>query len=151
MFYKYSPPSEGNTHMISGRVTDVYHGVPVGEVVVVLSDGTRLQLVYPFTVQGLYSAIGYDDVQLAELLVGNVIQCRRMTHLPWAVEINAGDTKIDNYKLTAEEITLTRVVIVILTLVMLAFAAWGEMAYIYPKYRRYVKAEKKRARKLKQN
>lgn len=147
MFQRYSPPNENNTSMINGTVTEVYHGVPKGEVVVVMSNGDSLRLQYPWGIQNLYSTIGYDIAQLADLLEGNVIQCRRMNRVPWAVEIHIGDTIIDNSKLTSEQCIVTRVSIVVLGLIGLAFPISADVIYLRGKYKCYRKAEKKRARK----
>ena len=149
MFKRYSPPSENNTSLINGTVTEVYHAVPKGEIVVAMSNGDLLKLVYPMGIRNLYSTIGYDVVQLADLLEGEIIECRRMDHLPWAVEIYVGDTKIDNNKLTTQQVVVTRVAIVILGLIMIAFPISGDVIYLKSKYKCYLKEKKKQERKAK--
>ncbi len=149
MFGRYAPPNEKNTISTSGTVSEVYHAVPKGEVVVSLSNGEKLKLVYPMGIQNLYSTIGYDIDELADLLEGQVIQCRRMEHLPWAVEITVGDTKLDNIKLTAQQMVVTRVAIVIVGAIMLALCVGGEAVYLKAKYQAYRKIKRKQERKAK--
>ena len=147
MLKKHSPPNENNTVLTNGTVCDVYHAVPKGEVVISISNGELLKLVYPLGIQNLYSTIGYDVDELADLLVGKVIQCRRMNDLPWAVEIDVDDTKIDNTKLTSLQVILTRVGIIILGLILIAFPICGDVAYLKSKYKCYLKVKKKQERK----
>jgi len=70
MFKRYSPPNKNNTHLISRTVTEVYRTVPTSEVVIAMSNGNSLKLVYPGGIDDLYSAIGYDLEQHADLLEG---------------------------------------------------------------------------------
>ncbi len=149
MFHKYSKPSEKNTSMARGAVADVYYSTGPKEVVVEMSDGEKFQLVCPWRSKDLYNAIGYDIDQLAELLEEQNIEYRKMDNLPWMVEIYINNTVIDNNKMTSEEIVTTRVAIVILGLIMLAFAICGEVVYVNSKYKIYKKAEKKRIRSAK--
>lgn len=95
MFKRYSPPNESNTSVMSGTVTEVYYTAPGERVVVIsMSDGDKLKLVSPYTLGNLYSTIGYDIEELADLLEGKDIEYRRMNDLPWAVEISVGDIKL---------------------------------------------------------
>lgn len=149
MFHKYARPNENNTSVINDTVTDVYYKMPKGEVVVVVSNGESLQLVYPWSIHDLYSTIGYDVDELADLLEGNIIECRRMNRVPWALEIYIGDIKIDNSKLTIDQIVFTQGSIVILGLLMLAFPIVGYIYYFKAKYKYYMKAKKKQERKEK--
>ncbi len=149
MFNRYSMPNEDNTSIISGKVTDVWHGVPSGKVVVEISNGDSLQLVYPFRIRTLYSHIGYDCDELADLLIGKNVKCLRMNQLPWALEIYADDIVIDNNKLTEDQIIVSRIGIIFLSLIMIAITLVGEVEYLKPKYKRYKKAEKARIKKLK--
>lgn len=151
MFVRYSLPSKDNTSIISGTVIEVYHGVPSGGVFVEMSNGEVLKFVYPWGIQNLYSIIGYDTTQLAALLEGKHVECLRMNRLPWAVEIYVDDIIINNSKLTAEQIIVTRISIVITGMIMLAFPIVGDVLYLKAKYKCYVKAEKKRTRKLNQH
>ena len=149
MFDKYSKPTEENTSISSGTVTDVYYATGIKEIVLEMSDGEQFHLVCPWLPQNLYNAIGYDLDQLAELLEGQNVEYRKMDKLPWVVEIYINDIVIDNNKMTSEEIVTTRVCIVILGLIMLAFPICGEVACIKGKYKIYRKAEKKRVRSAK--
>jgi hypothetical protein len=149
MFQKYSPPNEENTFTISGTVTEVYHAVPRGEVVIAMSNGDLLKLVYPWGIRNLYTTIGYDVEQLADLLEGKDIVCRRMNHLPWAVEICLGDIRINNHNLTSDQMVVTRVSIVVLGLPMFALVICGDVMYLQPKYKSYLQEKRKLARKAK--
>lgn len=149
MFHKYAMPNENNTSVISGTVTDVCHKFPKGEVVLDVSNGESLRLVYPWGIHNLYSTIGYDIDELVDLLEGNIIECRRMNRVPWALEIYIGDIKIDNSKLTIDKIVSTQASIVILGLLMLAFLINGDIIYLKQKYKCYIKAKKKQERKAK--
>jgi len=132
-------------------VADVYHGGKNKGVIVEMSNGDQLQLVYPNFSGELYSAIGYDLDELCELLEGEEIEYRRMDHLPWIVEIYVYDIVIDNNILTVKQINATRIGIVILGVIMLAFPICGDVAYIKKQYRCYKKSEKKRARKARRS
>ena len=149
MFDKYSKPNEDNTSMEFGTVADVYYTTGTKDIVLEMSDGEQLHLVYPWFPKDLYEAIGYDLDQLVELLEGQKVEYRKMDKLPWVVEIYINDIVIDNNKMTSEEIDTTYVAIVIIGLIMLAFPVCGEVAYIKAKHKIYKKAEKKRVRSAK--
>ena len=149
MFQKYSPPNEDNTFVICGTVTEVYHAFPKGEVVISLSNGDSVRLVYPWGLQNLCEEIGYDIEQLADLLEGEDIKCRRMNDLPWAVEINAAHTQIDNSELTNDQMTVARVGISVLGVIMLAFVIGGDLMYLEPRYQRYLQETRKLSKKAK--
>lgn len=149
MFQRYGPPNESNTTVITGTVTEVYHAVPRDEVVLKMSDGVLLKLVYPTGIYELESALGYDVGQLARLLEGEAVQCRIMEYWPWVVEISAGDIKIDNYALTVQQAKVSRMGIIIVGFIVLALTAGVEAMYLKTQYDRYRKAEKKRQRKEK--
>ena len=151
MFVKYSYPSEENTSMASDTVADVYYAVGVDVVIVEMSNGDQLQLVYPNFSGELYSAIGYDLDELCELLEGEEIEYRRMDRLPWVTEIHVNDIVINNNELTNKQIIVSRIAIVIIGLIMLAFPICGDVAYIKKQYRCYKKSEKKRARKARRS
>ena len=108
-----------------------------------------MRLVYPWGIQNFYTTIGYDLEQLADLLEGEDIECRRMNDLPWAVEICIDDITIDNYTLTREQMLLTRSGIVVLGLIMLAFVICGDVMYLQTKYKSYLQEKRKLARKAK--
>ena len=147
MFDKYSYTSGENTSTEIGTVSDVYYATGIKAVMVEMSDGNRFQLEYPNFPKELYSKIGYDLDELCELLKGKEIEYRRMDRLPWIVEIRVGDVLIDNNELTNKQITATRICIVIIGLLMLAFPIAGDFSYLKNKYRLYQKAEKKIKRK----
>ncbi len=150
MFKRYSPPNESNTAVMSDTVTEVYYTAPGERVVVIaLLDKDPLKLVSPYTLNNLYSSISYDIDELANLLEGKDIKYRRMNDLPWAVEIYVGDTKIDNTKLVTHQMNLTRVGIVIVGLILLAFVICGDVMYLKAKFKRYLKVKKKQDRKAK--
>ncbi len=150
MFEKYSIPNENNTSVMSATVTDVYYGGShYRDIEIAISNDKPLILVAPYSVSHLCDTIGYDVDQLAQLLEGKTIEYRRMNDLSWIVEINVGDTKIDNSKLTIQQMIITRVAIVILGLLMLAFSINGYVVYLKAKYKRYLKAKKKQERKEK--
>lgn len=150
MFKRYSPPNENNTSTMSDTVTEVYYTAPGERVVVIaLLDKEPLKLVFPYTLNNLYSTIGYDIDELANLLEGKDIEYRRMNDLPWAIEIYVGDTKIDNTKLTTQQMYFTRVGIVIIGLIMLAFAVCGDIVYLKSRYRIYQKVKRKQNKKAK--
>lgn len=146
MFQEYALPNENNTSVISGTVTDVYYTRRSG-VVVDVSNGDSLRLVYPRSIHELYSAIGYDVDGLADLLEGKTIECRRMNRVPWALEIYVDDIKIDNNKLTTDQIGFTQKGIVILGLLMLTFLIGGDIIYLKAKHQYYIKAKRKQERK----
>lgn len=147
LFDVYSAPSEENTSLESGTVSDVYYVSPRDVVIIEMSNGDQFQLVNPYFPRELYSAIGYDLDELAELLEGEEIEYLRMSKSPWIVEIYIDEAVIDNNVLTAEQITVTRIAIVIIGLIVLAFPIVGDILYIEQKYKLYKKAEKKRKRK----
>ena len=146
LFIQYTKPNEDNTSVSSGTVADIYHGGKKG-LIVEMSGGEQFQLVYPLYSGELYSAIGYDLNGLSELLVGEKIEYRRMNMLPWVIEIYLDGVVIDNNELTDKQITATRICVLILGAIMLAFPVAGEIAYIKNKYKLYKRAEKKRLRK----
>ena len=151
MFDKYSAPSEVNTSIEQGTVKDVYYGVGTDAVMVEMSDGTALQLAYPNFPQELYSSIGYELDELAELLNGKQIEYKRMTKVPWIVEIYVDSTVVDNTELTSKQIIATRIGIVIIGLIMLAFPIAIDGTYLKDKYKLYKKAEKKKMRQARRN
>ena len=134
MFVKYSYPSEENTSMASDTVADVYYAVGADVVIVETSEGKKFQLVYPNFQSELYSTIGYDLDELCNLLIGKEIRYLRMDHLPWIVEIYVDDIVINNTELTNKQIVATRICIVIIGLIMLAFPICGDVAYIKKQY-----------------
>ena len=151
MFVKYSYPSEENTSMASDTVADVYYASGKKVVIVEMSNGDQFQLVYPNFAKELYATIGYDLDELCNLLIGQEIRYLRMDHLPWIVEIYVEDIVINNTELTNKQIVATRICIVIIGLIMLAFPICGDIAYIKNQYRCYKKSEKKRLRKERRN
>ena len=151
MFAKYSYPSEENTSIASDTVADVYYASGKNVVIIEMSNRDQFQLVCPNFQRELYSTIGYDLDELCELLEGEKIEYRRMSKLPWIVEIYINETVIDNNVLTFKQMTVTRIAIVIIGLIMLAFPIAGEVLYIKEKHKIYKKEEKKRARKARRN
>lgn len=147
LYFKYTPPNDENTCISRGTVVDVYHGVPGGIVGVVLEGGEELRFVYPWRIQGLYSAIGYDVDALADLLEGKTVEICRMEKLPWIISISVDDTVIDNKDLTNDKCVTDRIAIAILEMIALALAVCGEIAYLQEIHKKHKKAEKKRLRK----
>ena len=147
MFNRYSKPSEKNTSIESGAVAEVYYAVGKNVVIVEMSNGDQFQLVYPNFARELFSTIGYDLDELDELLKDNEIEYRRMSELPWIVEIYVDGLTINNNELTEKQIVATRIGIVILGIIMLVFSISGDVIYLKNKYKQYKKAEKKRVRK----
>jgi len=130
LFLQYSGPSEKNTTRSVGTVTKVYHGGKHHGIVIKMSTGEQLQLVYLNFSDELYSAIGYDLDALCELLEGKTIEYRRMDRLPWVTEIYVDGITIDNNVLTAKQIIASRIAVVILISIMLAFPICSEVFYI---------------------
>ena len=151
MFVKYSYPSEENTSMASDTVADVYYASGKKVVIVEMSNGDEFQLVYPNFPRELYSTIGYDLDELCQLIKGKEIRYLQMDHLPWIVEIYIDDIVIDNNVLTAKQMSVTRIAIIIIGLIMLAFPISGDVVYVKSKYKQYKKAEKKRTKKAQRN
>ena len=151
MFAKYSYPSEENTSMASDTVADVYYVSGKKVVIVEMSNGDQFLLVYPNFPKELYVTIGYDLDELCNLLTGKEIRYLQMDHLPWIVEIYVDDIVINNTELTNKQIIVSRIAIVIIGLIMLAFPICGDVAYIKKQYRCYKKSEKKRARKARRS
>ena len=151
MFVKYSYPSEENTSMASDTVADVYYAVGADVVIVEMSNGDQFQLVCPNFAKELYATIGYDLDELCQLLKGKEIRYLQMDHLPWIVEIYIDDIVIDNNVLTAKQMSVTRIAIIITGLIMLAFPISGDVVYVKSKYKQYKKAEKKRTRKARRS
>ena len=151
LFIQYTKPNGDNTSISGGSVADVYYGGKKKGVIVEMSNGDQLQLVYPNFSGELYSAIGYDLDELCDLLIGKEIRYLRMDHLPWIVEIYVDDIVINNTELTNKQIVATRICIVIIGLIMLAFPICGDITYIKKQYRYYKKSEKKRARKARRS
>ena len=151
LFIQYTKPNGDNTSISGGSVADVYHGGKKKGVIVEMSNGDQLQLVYPNFSGELYSAIGYDLNELCELLEGEEIEYRRMDRLPWVTEIHVNDIVINNTELTNKQIVATRIGIVIIGLIMLAFPICGDVAYVQKQHKHYKKAEKRRARKARQS
>jgi Na+/alanine symporter len=147
MFHWYAQPDGDNTFVVKDTVLEVYHAKR--EIVIEMENEEAVKFVYPWGIQNLYSTIGYDVSQLADLLEGEAVECLRMDHLPWAVEIKVGDTIIDNRELTGQETVVTRVGVVILGLLMLAFTIAIDAVYLKERYRRYLKSKKKQERKAK--
>lgn len=143
MFDKYSVPSEENTSVASNTVEEVYYATGIESVIIEMSDGEKFQLVCPGFQQELYSTIGYNLTQLSELLEGKEIEYRRMNKLSWIVEIYIDGITVSNKELTSKQITLTRIGMIILSLIMLTFPIGGAIIYIEGKYKLYIKAEKK--------
>ena len=151
MFAKYSYPSEENTSTASDTVADVYYVTGKNVVIVEMSNGDQFQLVYPNFAKELYATIGYDLDELCDLLKGKEIRYLQMDHLPWIVEIYVEDIVMNNTELTNKQIVATRICIVIIGLIMLAFPICGDITYIKKQYRYYKKSEKKRARKARRS
>ena len=151
LFIQYTKPNGDNTSISGGSVADVYHGGKKKGVIVEMSNGDQLQLVYPNFSGELYSAIGYDLDELCELLEGEEIEYRRMDRLPWVTEIHVNDIVINNNELTNKQIIVSRIAIVIIGLIMLAFPICGDITYIKKQYRYYKKSEKKRAKKARRS
>jgi hypothetical protein len=149
MFHWYTQPDEDNTFVVKGTVLEVYYASPKGEVVIAMENEEAVKFVYPWGIRNLYSTIGYDVSQLADLLEGEAVECLRMDHLPWAVEIKVGNTIIDNRELTGQQTVATRVGVVILGLLMLAFTIAVDAVYLKERYSRYLKSKKKQERKAK--
>ena len=150
MFKEYTPPNENNTFVMSDTVTRVYYGGShYRDIEIAILNDKPLMLVAPHSASHLCDTIGYDVDQLAQLLEGKTIKYRRMSNMPWAVEICVGDTKIDNIKLTTTQMHHTRIGIIILGLIMLAFPVCGDIVYLKSRYRIYQKAERKRIKKAK--
>lgn len=147
MFQRYSLPAEHNTTITAGTVNEVYFTAPKDEVVIELTNGERLQLVYPSIKSELFSAIGYNIEELADLLEGKQIQYRRMNDLPWVVQINVDDQTIDNHELTAQQISVSRSGLVIVGLIVFVLAVSSEATYLKTQYDRYRNAERKRFKK----
>lgn len=147
MFQRYSYPDEHNTSLVTGTVGEVYFTVPKDEVVIELTNGECLQLVYPSMKSQLFSAIGYNIEELASLLEGKQIQYRRMDDLPWIVQTNVDGTIIDNHELTAQQISVSRSGLVIIGLTVFALAMSSEATYLKTQYDRYRNAERKRLKK----
>lgn len=147
VFIQYAKPNGDNTSISSGTVADIYHGGKNMGVIVEMSNGDRLQLVYPNFSDELYSAIGYDLDELCDLLEGEEIVYRRMNRLPWVTEIYADDIVINNGELTNKQIILSHIAIAITGLITLAFPICTDIAYIQKQYKHYKKAEKKRVRR----
>ena len=151
LFIKYTKPNEDNTSVKSGIVTDVNRGGKNEGIIVEISNGERLQLVYPSFSSELFSKIGYDFKELCELLEGESIEYRRMDRLPWITEIYAKDIQINNNELTNKQITLSHIGIVIIGIMMLAIPVSADVEYMKKQYSLYKKAEKKRIRKARQS
>ena len=151
IFIQYAKPDEHNTSVSSGTVADVYHGGKKKGIMVGMSNGDQLQLVYPFFSGELYSEIGYDLDGLCELLKGEEIAYRRMDRLPWIVEIYADDIVIDNNVLTVKQTNASRITLVMVGLITLALLICGDAAYIKKQYRCFKNSEKKRERKERQS
>ncbi len=150
MFKKYAPPSENNTSIMRGTVSEVYYTVPGERVVVIsLSNGEVIKLIPGYTHKNLFSTIGYDIEELANLLEGKTIEYRRMNELPWAVEIYVGDITIDNSKLTTHQIYFSRLGIVIIGLLAFTLAICADVTYLNSKYHSFQNAERKRIKKAK--
>ena len=134
LFIQYTKPNGDNTSISGGSVADVYHGGKKKGVIVEMSNGDQLQLVYPNFSGELYSAIGYDLDELCELLEGEEIEYRRMDRLPWVTEIRVNDIVINNNELTNKQIIVSRIAIVIIGLIMLSFPICGDITYIKKQY-----------------
>ena len=132
-------------------MADVYHGGKKKGVIVEMSNGDQLQLVYPNFSGELYSAIGYDLDELCKLLEGEEIEYRRLDRLPWVTEIYVDDVVIKNNELTSKQIIASRIAIVMIGIITLTFPICGDVAYIKKQYRCYKKSEKKRLRKERRN
>lgn len=148
LFIQYTKPNEDNTSISSGAVADVYHGGKKTGVVVEMSNGDQLQLVYPNFSGELYSAIGYDLDELCKLLEGEEIGYRRMDRLPWVTEIYVDDIVINNNELTNKQIIASRITIVIIGIIMLAFPISGDVVYVKSKYKQYKKQKKEIAKRM---
>ena len=145
MYIRYSPPSENNTSIQRDTVTSVYLNQGV---VVEMSSGDMLYLMPGRRIQKYFSEIGYDLHQLQKLLTGKIVEYSRLTHLPWVIEINAGEVTINNQTLIEKMIVESRIGLVVLGLIMLPWPVYGNVLYLKGKYKLYKNAQKKQEIKL---
>ena len=94
----------------------------------------------------IFGLIGFSGAGKSTL-----IRLINLLEKPTTGKIYIDDITIDNIKLTEDEIFVTRIVIIIIGLIALAFPIIGEFLYINSKYKCYKKAKKKQNRKLKRN
>lgn len=148
--YQNAPISEETTSVKTGKVTDVYHGVPSGKIVVVFDNGDSLHFArHEWRLKEFYSNIGYDVDALADLLIGNTVEYQRMDRVPWIVKISIGETVIDNTKLTNEINEESLWGCAILCIIVYAMAIGCDVVYLRSKYARYKGLERKRRKKEK--
>lgn len=148
--YQNAPIDHDTTSFKTGKVTDVYHGVPSGEIVVVFDNGDTLHFArHEWGLKELYSNIGYDVDALADLLIGNTVKYQRMDRVPWIVKICIGDTVIDNTELTNKINEEWRWGCAILCIMVYAMAIACDVVYLRSKYARYKGLERKRRKKEK--
>ena len=146
---KYSAPNEENTYLAQGTVVDLYSPTREQAIILELSNGDQLRLVYTGFIYRLYDSIGYDFDRLSQLLEGQQIEYLGMKDLHWVLEINAGGVIIDNRVLTGKGIAQSRRELIILVPIMLALTAGAEIAYLKTTHDHYQRAEKKRLKKAK--
>ncbi len=146
---KYSAPNEENTYLAEGTVVDLYSPTREQAIILELSNGDQLRLVYTGIINRLYDSIGYDFDRLSQLLEGQQIEYLAMKDLHWVLEINAGGVIIDNRVLTGKGISEARLELMILLLIILALTAGVEIAYLKTTYEHDQRSEKKRLKKAK--
>ncbi len=141
MFCKYVPPNKNNTYTSHGIVSDVYlvWESKRDRLEIAFENGETFRLVYPNTIKGLYSKLGYDDEELAKLLEGKEVEFTALQNWDWITNISLDNMSIDNTELTTRQCRFTQIGIVILGIIMLAFPIGLEKIY----WDRYVKSKKK--------
>ena len=129
MFNKYSPPSSENTSVINATVADAYYSLNKKAIVVETSDAGEFVLTYT-TSRALHSETGYSSDELAEFIRGKDVELLVMNDLEWIVEIHAGDIIIDNTKLTARQVSITRASVIVLGIIALTLTVSAEILYL---------------------
>ncbi len=147
MFCKYAPPNENNTYTAHGAVSDVYLVLESKKthLEIAFKNGELFQLVYPNTIRELYSSLGYDDEELAELLEGKEIKFTALKNWNWITNISVDNMSLDNTELTAQQCRLTQIGIVFIGMIMLAFPIGFEKMY----WDKHIKSKSKKKAKNK--
>ncbi len=146
MFCKYAPPNENNTYTSHGTVSDVYLVLESkkNHLEIAFNNGELFRLAYPNTIKGLYSNLGYDDEELAELLKGKEVEFTALKNWNWITNISVNNIRIDNTELTAKQCRITQLGIAILGIIMLAFPIGLEKMY----WDKHIKSKSKKRAKI---
>ncbi len=133
-FIGYLPPSENNTVTVAGKVADVYVEMETEtanhQIVVTLESGEKLSFVHRGTYRDMVRDIGYDEDELAALLVGKEVELCRLKHCPWIVRLSVDGLVIDHTEPTRASCIEGMLGAVLLALLVLSLPVAATVVYL---------------------